>query len=51
MIEIPAAMTHRGYPKGKLARFGMTESMIRISVGLEDAADIIDDFDNAFICL
>lgn len=47
LIELPAAMTHRGYPKEELAKFGLTESMIRISVGLEDARDIIEDLDNA----
>ncbi len=47
LIELPAAMTHRGYPKEELAKFGLTESMIRISVGLEDAGDIIEDLNNA----
>lgn len=45
LIELPAAMTHRGYPQGELAKFGLTESMIRISVGLEHYEDIIDDLD------
>lgn len=47
LIELPAAMTHRGYPKEELIKFGLTESMIRISVGLEDAQDIIEDLANA----
>ncbi len=47
LIELPAAMTHRGYPKEELAKFGLTESMIRISVGLEGSEDIIEDLDNA----
>lgn len=47
LIELPAAMTHRGYPKEELAKFGLTESMIRISVGLEDVRDIIEDLNNA----
>jgi len=47
LIELPAAMTHRGYPKEELAKFGLTESMIRISVGLEDIQDIIEDIDQA----
>ncbi|HSH35591.1 aminotransferase class I/II-fold pyridoxal phosphate-dependent enzyme [Schnuerera sp.] len=45
LIELPAAMTHRGYPQEELAKFGLTESMIRISVGLEHYEDIIDDLD------
>ena len=48
LIELPAAMTHRGYPREKLKDFGLTESMIRISVGIEDIEDIIEDLDKAF---
>ncbi len=47
LIELPAAMTHLGYPKEKLKEFGLTESMIRISVGLEHVDDIIADLDQA----
>lgn len=47
LIEHPAAMTHRGYPKEKLAEFGLTESMIRLSIGLEHPDDIIEDLSEA----
>jgi methionine-gamma-lyase len=47
LIELPAAMTHRGYPNEELIEFGLTESMIRISIGLENSKDIIEDLDNA----
>lgn len=47
LVQLPAAITHRGYPKDKLAEFGLTESMVRISVGLEDYRDIIDDLAQA----
>lgn len=47
LVELPAAMTHLGYPKEKLKEFGLTESMIRISVGLEDIDDILQDIDRA----
>lgn len=47
LVEFPAAMTHRGYPHEKLIEFGLTESMIRISVGLEDYRDIIEDLEQA----
>ena len=43
LVQIPAAITHRGYPSEKLKEFGLTESMVRISVGLEDWEDIIED--------
>lgn len=47
LIEHPAAMTHRGYPREKLMEFGFTESLIRISVGLENYEDIIRDLEQA----
>lgn len=47
LIEHPAAMTHRGYPREKLMEFGFTESLIRISVGLENPEDIIGDLEQA----
>jgi methionine-gamma-lyase len=47
LVEFPAQMTHRGYLANELAEFGLTESMIRVSVGLEDIQDIIADFEKA----
>ena len=43
LIEQPATMTHSTYTPEELAAVGITESMIRLSVGLEDAQDIIAD--------
>lgn len=48
LIELPAAMTHRGYDAQRLADFGLTESMVRISVGLENAEDLMADLEQAF---
>ena len=47
LIELPAAMTHAGYPKEKLQEFGLTDSMVRLSVGIENVKDIIEDLDTA----
>lgn len=47
LVQLPAAITHRGYPRERLAEFGLTESMVRISVGLENSKDIIEDLDQA----
>lgn len=47
LVEHPAAMTHRGYPREALEKFGLTESMIRLSIGLEDPEDIIADLEQA----
>jgi len=45
LIQLPAAMTHRGYDRERLAEFGLTESMVRLSVGLEDSDDIVAELD------
>ncbi|MBS0373023.1 MAG: cystathionine gamma-synthase family protein [Proteobacteria bacterium] len=39
----PAAMTHSGVPAELRARLGISESMIRLSVGIEDPEDLIED--------
>lgn len=43
LIEHPASMTHAGYSKEALKEAGISESLIRLSVGLEDVEDIIAD--------
>lgn len=45
LVEHPASMTHAGYSKEDLEDAGISESLIRISVGLEDAEDIIADLE------
>lgn len=45
LVQLPAAMTHRGYDRERLKEFGLTESMIRISVGLEDIGDILAELE------
>ncbi len=47
LIQHPAGMTHRGVPKEKREAAGITDGLIRLSVGCEDAEDIIADLDNA----
>lgn len=47
LIELPAAMTHARYPKERLQEFGLSDSMLRLSVGIENARDIINDLDQA----
>jgi len=47
LIEYPFAMTHRDYSSGELEMFGLNESLVRISVGLENAADLIADLERA----
>ena len=44
----PAQMTHKSIPAEKRQAAGVADSLIRLSVGLEEAEDLIADLDNAF---
>ena len=48
LVEHAATMTHSTYTREELAASGISEGLVRISVGLEDPEDIIADFDQAF---
>ena len=43
----PASMTHASIPKVELEKSGVVDSLIRLSVGIEDAQDLIDDLEQA----
>lgn len=43
LISHPASMTHAAVPREERLRFGITDGLVRLSVGLEDAEDIIED--------
>lgn len=45
---LPCEMTHKSIPREKRYESGVVDSLIRLSVGLEDADDLIDDLRNAF---
>lgn len=45
---LPSEMTHKSIPREKRLSSGVSDSLIRLSVGLEDADDLIDDLDQAF---
>lgn len=47
LISHPATMTHASVPPEERARLGITDGLVRISVGIEDAEDIIADLDQA----
>ena len=47
LICVPATMTHRGMPDEAQARAGITPGLLRLSVGLEAASDIIADLARA----
>lgn len=47
LIQHPASMTHSPYTEEERAAAGISEGLIRLSVGLEDAEDIISDLEQA----
>jgi cystathionine beta-lyase/cystathionine gamma-synthase len=49
LISLPAVMTHASMPKEVQERIGITEGLVRLSVGIEDLEDIIADLDQALL--
>ena len=47
LLEHPAIMTHASIPPGQRAELGISDSFVRLSVGIEDADDLIADLDQA----
>lgn len=47
IITHPASMTHAAIPEEERNRIGITNGLVRISVGLEDVEDIIADLEQA----
>jgi cystathionine gamma-lyase len=49
LIEHPMTMTHASVPPETLAVMGITPDLVRVSVGLEDVRDLIEDLRSAFL--
>ena len=47
LIEQPASMSHASYDAEARAKYGIADTLIRISVGLEDPQDLIEDLEQA----
>jgi methionine-gamma-lyase len=47
LIEHPASMTHAVMPKEERLKANITDNLVRLSVGIEDPNDIIQDLDQA----
>lgn len=47
LIGHPASMTHASIPKEERLKVGLTDSLIRLSIGIEDADDLIEDLEKA----
>jgi cystathionine beta-lyase/cystathionine gamma-synthase len=48
LINHPALMTHASVPKEQRDALGVTDSLVRLSVGIEDVRDLTDDLKSAF---
>jgi cystathionine beta-lyase/cystathionine gamma-synthase len=48
LISHPASMTHGSIPAAERRKIGVTDGLVRISVGIEDAADLKADLEHAF---
>jgi len=51
LISHPATMTHASVPIEERNRLGITDGLVRISVGIEDVDDLIADLESAFAAL
>ncbi len=49
LIESPPLMTHSNVPKEHRDLIGITDNFIRMSVGVENVEDLIEDLDNALM--
>ena len=47
LASLPAAMTHLSVPDERKAQLGITDNLVRISIGIEDPDDLIADFEQA----
>ena len=47
LIELPALMTHATIPPDQRAALGISDTLVRLSVGIEDVADLLADLDQA----
>ncbi|GAB0089129.1 cystathionine gamma-lyase [Sergentomyia squamirostris] len=49
LAELPSIMTHASVPAEQRAKLGINDSLIRLSVGLENIEDLIEDLDQALV--
>ena len=47
LIELPVVMTHGAIPPEERAKAGLSDGLIRLSVGIEDEQDLLEDLDQA----
>jgi cystathionine gamma-lyase len=47
LVNHPAGMTHASVPKEQREAYGLTDSLLRLSVGIEDIEDLLEDLEQA----
>ena len=47
LVNHPATMTHASVPKEEREKYGFTDTLVRLSVGIEDVEDLIEDIEQA----
>lgn len=47
LVSVPAAMTHASVPEEKRREIGLTPGLVRLSVGIEDVEDLLEDLEAA----
>ena len=50
LISVPALMTHASVPRERRREMGVTNRLVRLSVGIEDPQDLLEDLDQALGC-
>lgn len=48
LIELPAVMTHASVPREEREKIGLTDGLIRISIGIENGDDLLEDLESVF---
>ncbi len=48
LVQHPASMTHATYSPEERAHYGISDGLVRMSVGLENTEDLLDDLEQAF---
>ncbi len=48
LVGHPASMTHASVPPAMRQKMGLTDSLVRLSCGIEDTEDLLADLDQAF---
>ena len=48
LIEHPASMTHASVPRERRLKLGISDNLIRVSVGIEDAEDLVQELNRGF---